>query len=194
MTKHERQSEDDSAPLAKKVRYDNEEEEVEDAQILEEFLAAEEQLSFLDQVKELFGLYGAKGTSFGEVFLSLMKCDDKTKDDIRQFTVDPIICNPVTVKMDAFLDDLRQMWATHDIAMDNIWTDIIAALVKAGMGDFFISFLTKPSGPARAALCMLWHYATFSTNKPKYGMTLDRTNPCLALQWRKIADHSKASV
>ncbi|PKK41483.1 hypothetical protein CI102_13935, partial [Trichoderma harzianum] len=172
MAKHERQA-DDSAPLAKKVRYDDEN---------------PQELSFLDEVKKSFS---ADGADFGQVFLSLIRDKDQ-KDDIVRFLEQNVVCNPVSVEMDAFLEDENgSTWATHDVDMDRAWSDVVEQLRGVGFDDSIIRLLSKPSGPQKAALCCLWHYPTFATKKRYFGLTLDRSNPCLKYQWKKIADNSR---
>lgn len=75
--------------------------------------------------------------------------------------------------------------------MDCAWSNVVAKLRKAGMDESTIRKLAKASGPLKAALCCLWHYPTPATEKEDYGMSLDRTNPCVNLQWQKISDNSK---
>lgn len=181
MTTMKREQQDDSAPSAKKVRYDDEDVPV---------LGDPQELSFLDQVKSYFD---ADGADYSQVLLSLIRVEDQ-RNDILHFLEKPVICDSVAVKMDAFLDDNGRTWATHDVDMDESWTNVVGQLQGAGLGDSYVSELSKPSGPRKAALCCLWHYPTFSTRKPEFGMTLDKTNCCLAYQWKKIADNSKAST
>src|SRR5262249_53717083 len=46
--------------------------------------------------------------------------------------------------------------------------------------------VAAPSGYRGAPLSFVWHYPTWKTAKPSYGLTLDATNPCMLWQCRKI--------
>ncbi|PON23918.1 hypothetical protein TGAM01_v207246 [Trichoderma gamsii] len=178
MAKHEQQTDNDK-PFVKKARCDSDEE---DAEVPEE-------LSLVGEAMLLFGKYGAEGTTAGDILLSLMMYE--AKDDVRQFIARSIACTPVTAKMDAFLNDNEEGWATQDPEMDCAWSNVVAKLRKAGMDESTIRKLAKASGPLKAAMCCLWHDPTLATEKEDYGMSLDRTNPCVNLQWQKISDNSK---
>ncbi len=50
----------------------------------------------------------------------------------------------------------------------------------------------KPSGPLDAPLTCMWHYPTFSTKKPSYGMVMDTTNPSLRVQGAKLSSTARS--
>ncbi|PNP46613.1 hypothetical protein TGAMA5MH_01558 [Trichoderma gamsii] len=155
MAKHEQQTDNDK-PFVKKARCDSDEE---DAEVPEE-------LSLVGEAMLLFGKYGAEGTTAGDILLSLMMYE--AKDDVRQFIARSIACTPVTAKMDAFLNDNEEGWATQDPEMDCAWSNVVAKLRKAGMDESTIRKLAKASGPLKAAMCCLWHYPTLATEKEDY--------------------------
>ena len=174
--------------------------EDEDDSVLEEdiILADEDdsppeegETSFLDKVKEAFARFGAAGNTSGEVLLSLLRCTAAKRRQITQFVALPVVCEQVQVPMDDFLDDKSDTWASHDVSLDADWDKFVAALESLGLDEMQKRELSKPSGPRDPALTCLWHYPTFSSAKTEFGMTLDRTNPCLGLQWRKMEDHTK---
>ncbi len=149
-----------------------------------------EERPFLDFVLEALPL--TQGQTYGDVFLSLFKCSEDMRDDILRFLQVPTPCGSVDVAMDAFLSEQNsESWASHDVKLDSDWNLFVSQMRSLGLDDQQICRLSKPSGPQQAALTCLWHYPTFRTAKSEFGMTLDRTNPCLSVQWLKMRDCSK---
>lgn len=95
--------------------------------------------------------------------------------------------------VDEFLTSSHSGWADHDPIVTAAWnhfrTKVVPRLESApgevaGLGRTDET-LSKPSGPSRAILGVLWHYPTFKTTKPHWGLCFDKSNPCLNQQYRK---------
>ncbi|UKZ83150.1 hypothetical protein TrVFT333_010955 [Trichoderma virens FT-333] len=143
---------------------------------------------YLDEVKEMFGRYGAEGTSFGEVLLSLVDCSEETRDEIIEFIGNAIDRAPHGHRDGSVAPEGE--WASWDPAMDSDWERFVSELQAAGLNDKQVRQLSKPSGPRDALLCCLWHYPTYSTLRQDYGQTLDSTNRSIQVQCDKILDHT----
>ncbi|KAM0241214.1 hypothetical protein ACHAPO_002017 [Fusarium lateritium] len=84
-------------------------------------------------------------------------------------------------------------WASHDREIDRAWEKFSNRIVELSGGKIDIRTLSKPSGPFGAVLTTQWHYPTWTTSRPMYGMTMDHTNASLRAQQAKfdIDDHIK---
>ena len=81
-------------------------------------------------------------------------------------------------------DDEPTEFRSHCEKVDEIWARYAPKLAKICGSE--VASLAKPSGPLMATLSIMWHYPTFTTNHPQYGMVFDDSNGCLRMQKAKI--------
>ena len=89
-----------------------------------------------------------------------------------------------STELEAFLTDSSGTWVSHDSEVDKIWDKYLPQMVELTGRD--ACDFVKPSGVVSAALAISWHFPTFNTDKPEYGLCFDPSNPCLAKQKAKI--------
>lgn len=139
----------------------------------------------LETAQRVLGIT-AKST-YLDTFVGLCISGFPLKGEIRQFLMQSKVAqyDKAPEALDAFLDDEDGKWHTHDPAIDEEWSSLIQKLegLEPGLKS---EELSKPSGPKKAAFGTLWHYPTFTTRKAKWGLTLDRSNPCINVQVQKI--------
>ncbi|KAK0103579.1 hypothetical protein ONS95_005593 [Cadophora gregata] len=80
-----------------------------------------------------------------------------------------------------------------DTGLDTLWDDFVSDNVSQGLVQM-ASFLVKPSGSRMATLHLRWHYPTFSTKSPFFGVTADSSNPCLRMAFKKLGLQSGTEV
>ncbi|KAF4448652.1 hypothetical protein F53441_7961 [Fusarium austroafricanum] len=77
-------------------------------------------------------------------------------------------------------------WANHDSEIDSKWIQLCNRIVELSGGKIDMKTLVKPFGPLNAVLTTQWHFPTWFTQHPLYGMTMDDTNPSLRAQHAKF--------
>ena len=106
---------------------------------------------------------------------------------VREYVSNVMAMTPATSSesVKAFLsNDAPQNWPSHCNEVDKLWDKYLPRMAKISGHDE--SSFVKPSGPLSAIVSILWHYPTWKTKMPSFGMTFDGTNPCLKLQEVKI--------
>jgi hypothetical protein len=127
--------------------------------------------------------------SWTEILLSLceVSVDDDIEDQLRMFVADcKVDRGQSLVDIDRFIESRTEDWDSHDIDIDKKWDILADELVNLSNGALCREFLTKPSGPSKAALTCIWHYPTWYTNSPAWGHVMDRTNPSLRAQYARM--------
>ncbi|RYP38033.1 hypothetical protein DL768_010825 [Monosporascus sp. mg162] len=125
--------------------------------------------------------------NWAEIFLGFID-DGDIKDSIKDFIrVQGRLSHPNAIEdVDAFLSSTKEDWADHDPKITTHWSEFKTQLSKFLGPEFDERFLVKPSGPLSAVLAVVWHYPTYMTKKPFWGHVMDRSNPSLQVQYRKI--------
>jgi hypothetical protein len=92
----------------------------------------------------------------------------------------------VSPEPDAFLTAQSDSWQVDDRAIDELWQQLVPALVESSGDKIKPSSLSKPSGPLGARLAVCWHYPTYTTKQRDFGSTMDPSNPCIRAQYERL--------
>ncbi|RYP07020.1 hypothetical protein DL764_002779 [Monosporascus ibericus] len=125
--------------------------------------------------------------SWTEIFLDFID-DEDMKNSIKDFvSVQGRRSHPKAIEdVDAFLSSTKKDWADHDPKITAYWSEFKTQLSELLGPEFDERFLVKPSGPLSAVLVVVWHYPTYMTKKQFWGHVMDKSNPSLQVQYRKI--------
>lgn len=88
--------------------------------------------------------------------------------------------------MDEFLTSTSSDWSDHDQEVTYRFNEFKSELSGLLGPEYDEKLFCKPSGPASAVLGIMWHYPTMLTEKHCWGHTMDKTNPSIRVQYRKV--------
>ncbi|RYO97780.1 hypothetical protein DL766_000739 [Monosporascus sp. MC13-8B] len=95
--------------------------------------------------------------------------------------------HPVFSKhMDEFLTSTSLDWPDHDPEVTARFNEFKSELSGLLGPEYDERLFCKLSGPASAVLGIMWYYPTMVTEKYCWGHTMDKTNPSMRVQYRKI--------
>lgn len=126
--------------------------------------------------------------SWEAVLLELFHLDESLKKRILDFSAHSTIREspyPEEADYDMPPRGVTQ-WQSQDQAINQEWQIFMNDVVDLSEGNLIGNTMTKPTGRWDAPLTMIWNYPSWSSPIISWGQALDRSNPCVGMQYSKL--------
>lgn len=122
------------------------------------------------------------------VLLHLFDMNDATKTEVLRFAESCVIDRspyPDEENYDSPAKGTRT-WPSQDIEIDQEWNSFVKSIDALSDQKVIGRALTKPTGKWNFPLAIIWNYPSWTSPNIEWAQVLDRSNPCVGMQYAKL--------
>ncbi|CAI7596771.1 unnamed protein product [Penicillium glandicola] len=149
-------------------------------------------------VEEMLGYPGRRTEKsflipWEKIFLDLHVVDKDVMAQLLDFSLEIKAqhdCKFKSSDFDSITNIPKYTWHSQDPDIDARWEVFVEDLTRISNHVIIGPTLTKPTGNLKDPLTMVWNYSSWSSSRRLWGQVVDKSNPCLRMQYAKLGPSS----